>query len=118
MTFVSQTRRRTGFSGWLLLMAIGVSLLVGLYAIKIRTLQARARLAALEQKITQEEQGVQLLQAELAHLKSPERLRSLSKTELGLEPTSARQNLDFEAAAKRIGKKPHPKSKSAEEDAQ
>ncbi|HHK74668.1 MAG TPA: hypothetical protein ENJ57_05835 [Rhizobiales bacterium] len=105
MNFVSAHTRRTGPTGWVVLMAIGVALLVGLYAIKIRTLQARAALSAVVQSIAEEEQKVQLLQAELAHLKSPERLRKLAKQQLGLEPTPAARNLDFEKAVKTLGKK-------------
>ncbi len=87
-------------------MMMGVFLVVVLYAIKIKALEAKNRMAALELEKAQSEQAVRLLAAELAHLQNPERLRILAKEQLGLEPVKARQILPIEQLAQTVGLKP------------
>ena len=106
MNFVSQTRRRPAHAGWFILMAVGVILLIGLYGVKIRTLDAKSKLTDLQRDVAREEQALQLLKAELAHLQSPERLSRLAKSELGLKPTPVARSLDIDTATTKIGKRP------------
>ena len=79
---IRAARRMTGF----LLFLIGVALTVGLYYVKTRSQTARKQSVALERKISQEEASLRVLQAEIAYLESPERLKQLSEDHLGLKP--------------------------------
>ncbi len=78
---IRAARRMTGF----ILFLIGVSLTVGLYYVKTRSQTARKQSAALERQISQEEANLRVLQAEIAYLESPQRLKELSQEHLGLE---------------------------------
>lgn len=78
---IRAARRMTGF----ILFLIGVSLTVGLYYVKTRSQTARKQSAALERQISQEEANLRVLQAEIAYLESPQRLKALSQEHLGLE---------------------------------
>ena len=79
---IRAARRMTGF----LLFLIGVALTVGLYYVKTRAQTARKQVVKLERQIAQEEASLRVLQAEIAYLENPERLKSLSETHLGLQP--------------------------------
>ena len=79
---IRAARRMTGF----LLFLIGVALTVGLYYVKTRSQTARKQSVALERQISQEEASLRVLQAEIAYLESPERLKGLSEAHLGLKP--------------------------------
>lgn len=79
---IRAARRMTGF----ILFVIGVALTVGLYYVKTRAQTARKQAVKLERQITQEEASLRVLQAEIAYMENPERLKSLSETHLGLQP--------------------------------
>jgi len=96
---------RIGRLGWFLLMMIGVGLIVVLYSIKTRALQAKAQVKQLEYTLAREKAEVQMLGAEIAHLENPERLRTLGSTHLDLHPVDAERVLDLEQAAKQIPKR-------------
>jgi len=83
---IRAARRMTGF----LLFLIGVALTVGLYYVKTRAQTARKQVVSLERQIAQEEAGLRVLQAEIAYLENPERLKSLSEAHLGLQPVAVK----------------------------
>ena len=85
----------------LLLFVIGVFLTVALYYVKTRAQSAKAEVKRLERQLTAEQAAMTVLRAEIAHLETPERLKSLAAQHLELEPTRADQNqtlVDIEAA--------------------
>ncbi|WP_051279191.1 cell division protein FtsL [Hellea balneolensis] len=86
---IRAARRMTGF----ILFLIGVALTVGLYYVKTRSQTARKQSAALERQISQEEANLSVLQAEIAYLESPDRLKQLSQRHLGLEPIKVKNVL-------------------------
>lgn len=88
---IRAARRMTGF----LLFLIGVALMVGLYYVKTRAQTARKQTVKLERQIEQEEANLRVLQAEIAYLESPERLKSLSDTHLGLQPVSVNNVIEL-----------------------
>jgi len=80
-------RRITAF----ILLLIGVSLTVALYYVKTRAQSAKKEGQRLERLINSEVATLAVLKAEIAHLESPERLKALSKAELGLVSTDVEQ---------------------------
>lgn len=110
-----RTRTSIGKAGWLLLILLGVVLIGLLYTVKTRAMQARAKLAQLEYTRKQEEADVKILQAELALLKSPQRLGELAEHYLGLQPVEAMRILDLENAVRVLPKKPVDKTSEGEE---
>ena len=96
---------RIGRLGWSLLMLIGVGLVVVLFSIKTRALEAKAHMRKLERTLERERAEVRMLGAELALLESPERLRALAEEQLGLEPVKAARVLTLEQAAQTLAKK-------------
>ncbi len=97
--------RRFGRAGWLFMMLLGVGLIVVLYTIKTRAMQSKALVKKLEHSLSQEQAAVQILTAEIAYLKSPERLRKLAHEHLALEPVAAEQTLSLEQAVETLPKK-------------
>ena len=87
---IRAARRMTGF----ILFLIGVALTVGLYYVKTRSQTARKQAVKLERQITQEEASIRVLQAEIAYLENPERLKLLSETHLGLRPIAVKNVLE------------------------
>ncbi len=75
---------KTGRTAIFVLFLLGVVLTVGLYFVKTRAQTAKAEAGRLERLLRDEQNAVKVLQAELAHLESPERLEELAIAELGL----------------------------------
>ncbi|PHR92113.1 MAG: hypothetical protein COA69_08880 [Robiginitomaculum sp.] len=98
--------RRIGRLGWFVLMMIGVGLVVVLFSIKTRALEARAKMTQLEHIVQQERAEVRMISAEIAHLENPERLSRLSKEYLGLHPVKAKQTLSLAQAVEQIPLRP------------
>lgn len=73
---------------WFLLLLLGIALMIGLYYVKTRAQSARHAADALAFQIRHERAAISVLQAEIAHLESPERIQSLAENELGLVPIS------------------------------
>jgi len=113
----THTVARIGRMGWALLMLIGVALIIALYFVKTRAAQARAHVNQLEHTLEQEQASVRMLNAEIAHLENPDRLRELSEQHLGLEPVDANRVLSLQEAVQRIPKKPSPDAENVEEGA-
>lgn len=86
---IRAARRMTGF----LLFLIGVGLTVGLYYVKTRSQTARKQAVKLEWLIAQEEASLRVLQAEIAYLENPQRLKELSKEQLGLRAIAVKDVL-------------------------
>lgn len=108
MSYVSRPRR-LGRVGWFVLMMVGVGLVVVLFSIKTRALEAKAHMRQLEQTLQQERAEVRMISAEIAHLENPERLRKLSKEYLGLHPVKAKQTLSLTQAVAQIPQRPEDK---------
>ena len=75
------------------LFLIGVLLTVALYYIKTRAQSAQSEAQRLSYQISQEQEAVNVLLAEIAHLESPDRIRELAEAELGLTPIEVEQFL-------------------------
>jgi len=88
---IRAARRMTGF----LLFLIGVALTVGLYYVKTRAQTARKQAVKIERQVAQEEASIRVLQAEIAYLENPERLKLLSETHLGLKPVAVKDVLEL-----------------------
>lgn len=76
---------------WFILFLIGVLLMVTLYFVKTQSQSARKEVTRLNAAIDQERAAIQVLKAELAVLKNPERLSELGKVHLQLEPVAPEQ---------------------------
>ncbi len=109
MRYRSSVAPRTNRSGWVFLMLLGVGMVVILYSLKSRALAAKVRLEALERKLADEQQAVHVLEAELAYLGRPDRLRTLAAQQLGLQPTPVERTLTLDAAAQALREKPQAK---------
>lgn len=72
-------------------LAVLSTLVLGVYGFKALAGREGARIADIEQQISEEQHGVRLLKAELAHLEQPTRLVRLSTDYLGLGPVSAKR---------------------------
>lgn len=78
-------RRMTG----IIMLIIGVALIIALYYVKIRSQTANQEVRRLERLVVEEENAIRVLQAEIAFLENPDRLRNLSNIYLSLQPISA-----------------------------
>ncbi len=76
-----------------ILFLIGVLLTVALYFVKTKAQSAQTQAQRLGYQIDQEQDAIDVLRAEIAHLESPARLQALSIEELGLEPLAVNQFL-------------------------
>jgi len=105
MRYRSSVAPRTSKPGWILLMLLGVGMVVVLYSLKSKTLAAMVRVDALERKLVDEKQAVHVLEAEVAHLGRPSRLRTLAAQQLGLQPTPIERTLTLEVAVQELREK-------------
>ena len=71
---------------WGAMIIIGIGLLVLLYSFKTMAQSARKNVRNLEVQIEQEENNIQLLNADIAYLERPDRLAELSQTVTLSEP--------------------------------
>ena len=78
-------RRMTG----IFMLIIGVVLIIALYYVKTRSQTANQEVLRLERLVLKEESAIKVLQAEIAFLENPDRLRGLSDIYLSLHPISA-----------------------------
>ena len=83
----AQTARRMSA---LILFMIGVVLMVVLFYVKTRAQSARLEVVSLERQISDQEAQLKVLDAEIAFLENPARLRELSVSQLGLEPITVK----------------------------
>ena len=70
-------------------LSVLLCLVVGVYLTKTGAGHERTEIARVEQEIVAERARIRLLQAEVAHLESPERLERLAVQHLGLAPVAA-----------------------------
>lgn len=81
--------------GVFLLILLGFSLIVSLYVIKTRTQTAYQEVRRIEKLIAQEADAITVLNAEIAHLQSPQRLAELAQKYANLRPTVIEQIADL-----------------------
>ena len=92
--------------GLFVLLLIGFGLVATLYVVKTRTQSAYQEVVRLEKALAQEQAAIAVLNAEIAHLESPERLRALSEQYLDLRPTRADQMIDLDDLVVRVPLRP------------
>jgi len=85
-------RRMTG----IFMLIIGVVLIIALYYVKTRSQTANQEVLRLERLVLKEESAIKVLQAEIAFLENPDRLRGLSDIYLGLQPISAENMISID----------------------
>ncbi len=85
-------RRMTG----IIMLIIGVALIIALYYVKIRSQTANQEVRRLERLVVEEENAIRVLQAEIAFLENPDRLRNLSNIYLSLQPISAKNIISID----------------------
>lgn len=89
---INIARRMTG----IIMLIIGVALIIALYYVKIRSQTANQEVRRLERLVVEEENAIRVLQAEIAFLENPDRLRNLSNIYLSLEPISAKNIISID----------------------
>ncbi len=87
---------KSGRTAIFVLFLIGVVLTVGLYFVKTHALTAKAEAAHLQRMVSSQQSAVKVLEAELAHLESPNRLADMARKELGLTPIKVEQVLSVD----------------------
>jgi len=95
--------------GMLMLVLIGFALVAALYVIQTRTKSAGKEVRRLEQALDNEQSAIAVLNAEIAHLESPERLAQLSAQYLNLRPTQPEQILTLDDVVVRVPLRAQPK---------
>ena len=85
-------RRMTG----IFMLIIGVVLIIALYYVKTRSQTANQEVLRLERLVLKEESAIKVLQAEIAFLENPVRLRGLSDIYLSLQPISAENMISID----------------------
>jgi len=88
--------------GSFLLVVLGFCLIAGLYLISARTQSAGKEVRRLERALDQERAAIAVLNAEIAHLESPQRLAKLAEAHLGLRPTEPEQILTLDDVIVRV----------------
>ena len=89
---INIARRMTG----IIMLIIGVALIIALYYVKIRSQTANQEVRRLERLVVEEENAIRVLQAEIAFLENPDRLRNLSNIYLSLQPISAKNIISID----------------------
>lgn len=89
---INIARRMTG----IFMLIIGVALIIALYYVKIRSQTANQEVRRLERLVVEEENAIRVLQAEIAFLENPDRLRNLSNIYLSLQPISAKNIISID----------------------
>jgi cell division protein FtsL len=74
-------------------LAVVLALALVVYAFKTSASHQTAEIADAESQIRAESQHIRLLQAEIAHLESPDRIERLAARYLGAAPVAARQEI-------------------------
>jgi cell division protein FtsL len=98
------------------LTALGVLLVLVLVVYLAKTFAGRERteIAGIEKEISQEQERVRLLQAEVAFLEQPERLERLSRQYLGMAPIGAKAEADPDGLIEIAAREMKPGSAPAE----
>jgi cell division protein FtsL len=81
----------------LVALTVFLALALAVYAFKTSAGRERTDIADVEQQIRDETRQVKLLQGEIAHLESPERLERIATRYAGLGPVTAKQEIPPEA---------------------
>lgn len=89
---INIARRMTG----IIMLIIGVALIIALYYVKIRSQTANQEVRRLERLVVEEKNAIRVLQAEIAFLENPDRLRNLSNIYLSLQPISAKNIISID----------------------
>jgi cell division protein FtsL len=80
---------------WRLLHALAIAALIAsavyVYTVKYRTIYASEQLVKTRHLISREQDAINLLRAEYAHLARPDRLQALADSKLGMQPLSLSQ---------------------------
>lgn len=77
------------------LFGVMVGLLMLIYQQKHETRQLESRAAALSREISEQTRALAVLRAEWTYLTRPERLETLAREKMGLEPVSPEQVIRF-----------------------
>ncbi|MGF1463669.1 MAG: hypothetical protein ACFB2Z_10990 [Maricaulaceae bacterium] len=75
------------------------ALVVAVYLAKSDTVESAQTAAELQGRLAEVRRDIGVLQAEIAYLERPERIRELAKRHLGLEPLDARHQKGLSEAA-------------------
>lgn len=98
-------------------LAVLATLVLGVYGFKAVAGREGAKIADIEQQISEEQRQTRLLKAELAHLEQPQRIVRLSTDYLGLAPISAKRESPPEGLTQIALQASLPASKSAQKPA-
>jgi len=77
-------------------LAVLLVLMLVVYLAKTFAGSERTEIARVERQISDEKVRVRLLRAEVAHLEQPERIERLSRQFLGMEPVTAKREVNIE----------------------
>jgi len=77
-------------------LAVLLVLVLVVYLAKTFAGSERSEIAWVEHQISAEKVRVRLLKAEVAHLEQPERIERLSRQYLGMEPVTAKREVNLE----------------------
>ena len=89
-------------------MAMLIALALTVNLAKTYAGKERNQVDKVDRQIAAEQVRIRLLQAEVAHLEQPNRLETLSREELGMAPTTSKQEVGADALAQVVGKPPEP----------
>ena len=80
---------------WRLLHVIAIAALIGsaayVYSVKYQTIYAAEQIVKIRHQIAKEQDAINLLRAEYAHLTRPDRLQALADKELDMQPLALNQ---------------------------
>jgi hypothetical protein len=77
---------------WMVIIALGA---FGLYLVKYSVQEVQRDVAALEARLAQEKETIQLLRTEWAYLNRPERLRELANGRVDAQPLTSAHIIDI-----------------------
>jgi len=77
-------------------LAVLLVLMLVVYLAKTFAGTERTEIARVERQISDERVRVRLLRAEVAHLEQPERIERLSRQYLGMQPVTAKREVNIE----------------------
>lgn len=104
--------------GIFVLVLIGFALMAMLYVIKTSTHTAYQEVKRLNKSLEGERAAITVLNAEIAHLESPARLRELSERYLELRPTQVKQVMTLDDMVVRIPQRPQAQPEAQAEGGQ
>ncbi len=89
-------------------MAVLIALALTVNLAKTYAGKERNQVDRVDRQIAAEQVRIRLLQAEVAHLEQPGRLEKLSREELGMAPTTSKQEVSAATLAQVVGKPAEP----------